>query len=78
MRGGPGTTCTLVVNDWAGPALEPGDFLRTKTGTCYRIDDVRPTRPGSRTVARLRCTRLIRDAVQLGESGVHPWYWSPR
>lgn len=83
MRGAPGTTCTLRVVA-AGPpwpddlAEMVGDFLRTEPGSCYRIDSFRPAREGSATVGSFGCTRLDRDAVQLGDPGVWPLYWAPR
>jgi hypothetical protein len=81
-----GTTCTIryrIPADYAElPDIEPGDFLRTvPRGTCYRVDVARPVKstrwPGARCYA-LTCTRLGRDAVQLGEPGVYSLVWDSR
>lgn len=47
-----------------------GDFLRTPAGSCYKIDRV--------SGKTLYCTRLEREAVQVGEPGVHWWHWNAR
>lgn len=78
MRGVPGTSCVMTVAWWneGAPVPEPGDFLRTRTGSCYRIDEVRPGRV--RPVSSFRCTRLEKDAVAEGAPGVWMWEWKAR
>lgn len=77
MRGVAGTPCVMSVGRWDGPPWpEPGDFLRTRVGSCYRIDRVTPGR--TKRVGRLFCTRLEKDAVAEGEEGVFMWAWNPR
>lgn len=81
-----GTRCRLVAMFWQAEDLtlldhvdaEPGDFLRTQAGTCYRIDEIRPCRPDAKALAVLICTRLGKDAVELDDQGVHLWTWRPR
>lgn len=68
----------MRVDGWDGPMAEPGDFLRTRTGRCYQIEEFRPSRPGSRSLGTLVCVRLDDDAVLSGEPGVHDWAWTPR
>jgi hypothetical protein len=74
----PGTRCTLRASTWDGPPPEPGDFLRTKAGTCYQINEWRPSRPGSKTAGVLHVTRLEHDAVTADQPGVHPWTFYAR
>lgn len=76
----PGTVCRLGLDWWDGelPLPIPGDFLRTASGTCYRIEEVRLARPGSKRIATLVCTRLERDAVTDGAPGVWAWQFSAR
>jgi hypothetical protein len=66
----------MTVGRWDGELPVPGDFLRTRAGSCYRIDEVRPGRV--KRVGSLRCTRLEHDAVAEGDDGVWMWYWNPR
>jgi hypothetical protein len=66
----PGERATLTVNAWEGDRPVEGDFLRTGTGRCYRIDEVRGR--------RLMVTVLENDAVQLGQDGVFEWRWTAR
>lgn len=77
-----GLVCTLRAYecepDPDGALPEAGDFFRTEAGTCYRIDDVRPGRAGSKVLFAFRCTRLGRDAVQDGDDGVWRWWWRTR
>jgi hypothetical protein len=54
-----------------------GDFLRSPAGSCYLIEDVRPS-PTIRGRAYLTVTKLERDAVQFGEPGVWPIHWHKR
>lgn len=72
----PGTTCRLHY-DCGDGVPEPGDFVRTPAGSCYRIDGVKPSR---RTRGRfyLTCTRLERNAVQPDQPGVWPLHWYRR
>lgn len=65
-----GAVVTLTVARWDGEPAVEGDFLRTRTGRCYRIDRVEGR--------RLVCTVLEKDAVREGEPGVWEWAWSPR
>lgn len=67
MRLVEGSTCVLRAYWWEDGRPEPGDFLRTDRGMCYRIDKY-----------VLRVTRLARDAVQAGEPGVWRWQWATR
>lgn len=75
-----GTQCKLSYDlgaDHEGPLPERGDFFRAvKTGTCWMIDEVRASSVRGRV--NTTCTRLGKDAVQLGEPGVWPLYWSER
>lgn len=72
-RGIPGTPARIAYDlDGSTPPVE-GDTLRTAAGTCYLIDEVRPSPTRDRVY--LRCTRLDRDAVAEGDPGVHPLYW---
>lgn len=66
----PGSVVTLTVNSWEGEGPEEGDFLRTSTGRCYKIEE--------RHGKRLRCTVLEPDAVLSGEPGVWEWRWGKR
>lgn len=68
----------LRAGHWDGEAPEPGDFLRTAAGSCYLIEAVRPTRPGSQSRYVLGVRRLERDAVQPGQPGVHAWEFYSR
>lgn len=72
----PGTTCVLSY-DCTNGRPEPGDFIRTDAGTCYRVDEVRPspTRPSR---SYLSVTRLEHDSVRVGEPGVWPLFWYRR
>lgn len=69
----PGTQTTLWVHAWDGVWPEPGDFLRTPPGACYRIDEVRGARFGSAALGSFVVTRLDKDAVKLGQPGVFEW-----
>jgi hypothetical protein len=74
-----GATVRLYVRWWEDEqtnAPEEGDFLRTDSGRCYRIDEVRKRKDGR--VASLTCTVLEDDAVLPGEPGVFRWEWSSR
>jgi hypothetical protein len=64
---------------WWGEGSPPGagDFLRTLTGTCYKIEEAHPIREDACRL-RLRCTRLERNAVAYGEEGVYDLEWAPR
>lgn len=73
----PGTQCTLRAYWWDGVPPVDGDFLRTLAGSCYRIDEVHPSR-SEHIVHTLRCTRLERNAVQLDDDGVYLWEWARR
>lgn len=73
-----GTRCALRAYVWHGPPPEIGDFLRTDAGSCYLIEDVTPTRPGSRSRYVLTCTRLERGAVELEGPGVWRWEFYSR
>lgn len=81
MAGEPGTTCGVGPYTWFGaPGEQPpeeGDFLLTRTGTSYRIDSAR-TIGGDAHRFMFRCTRLEKNAVQLGQPGVHSLAWNPR
>jgi hypothetical protein len=63
---------------WEGPLPVEGDFLRTPRGSCYLIEGVRRTRPGSRSHAVFTVAKLDRDAVSDGAPGVHRWTFAPR
>lgn len=65
-----GAVVRLRVDSWEGEPAVPGDFLRTATGRCYKIDEI-----AGRTLV---CTVLERDAVAPGEPGVFAWAWSAR
>jgi len=73
-----GATVTLTVNSWDGERPVEGDFLRTETGRCYRIEFIRWRQRGARTVATFRCRVLEDDAVRFGEPGVWGWAWASR
>lgn len=77
----PGTTCRIGPYTWfghdSGDPPGEGDFLRTTTGTCYRIDTARTIGGDSRRFM-FGVTRLERDAVQLGEPGVYSLQWDGR
>lgn len=76
-----GAEVTLTVNSWADgvPSDElEGDFLLTRSGTAYQIREWRPSRPGSKSLGRLVCVKLERDAVQLGDPGVWLWAFASR
>jgi hypothetical protein len=78
MRGVAGTTCGLSLDCSPGERPDAGDFVRTvPAGSCYRIDAARESRATPRRFY-LTCTRLERDAVQLGEPGVWPLHWYRR
>lgn len=66
----PGTRCHLRVYGWpAGEEPVPGDLLRTRAGSCYRIEEWRPARAGAKSLGTIVAARLERDAVQFGEPG---------
>lgn len=73
-----GTQVILWVYEWGADWPEPGDFLRTESGSCYRIEKVRPARFGSATLGSFVCTRLMKDAVQDGDPGVFRWHFATR
>lgn len=71
-----GSIVTLrVVGGGVAWPIEEGDFLRTRTGRCYKVDSIVWGRSGPRAMV---CTVLDDDAVQFGEPGVWEWYWAPR
>lgn len=72
-----GTQTTLRMNHWEGDPPVEGDFLRTRAGTCYQINEIHPSR-SPRIIYRLRVTRLGKDAVQFGDPGVTMLVWGPR
>lgn len=76
MSGPIGSPCRISY-DGNGVELLPGDILRSEAGSCYLIDE---TRPSSRIPGRynLRCTRMEKDAVSEGEPGVFPVFWNSR
>lgn len=78
MRGVPGTTCRIGCDFWHGELPVEGDFLRTRAGSCYKIEEWRPSRPGSRRLGTFVCTRLEKDAVELGQEGVFEIVWANR
>jgi hypothetical protein len=71
-------TVTLTAKHWSGERPVEGDFLRTGTGRCYRIDFVRWRQRGAQVRGTLRCTVLEDDAVQAGQPGVFEWVWNRR
>jgi hypothetical protein len=73
-----GARVTLRAFVWEGPLPEPGDFLRTNTGRCYRIDEQRLAKRDGVLRGPLHCTVLPRDAVQFGDPGVSRWTWGRR
>lgn len=77
MRGGVGTQCKLRCYHSDGPPPVEGDFLRTRTGTCYRIDRVRESTSGHVAYV-FTVTRLGKDAVQFDAPGVCEWIWAKR
>lgn len=78
-RGKPvGSSVRLTVNWYEGEVPVEGDFLRTDSGRCYRIDEFRARRPGSVTLGVFRCTVLEDDAVQFGDPGVFRWQFARR
>lgn len=80
MSGEPGTSCRLRCEWWWADEdfPEPGDFLRTHAGSCYRIDEWRPAREGSKSLGVFVCTRLEQDAVAEGDEGVYAWEFKRR
>jgi hypothetical protein len=75
---GPGTVCRLRCEFWRDVMPGEGDFLRTAAGSCYRIEEWRPARAGSKSLGVFVCTRLEKDAVQFGEPGVFVWAFARR
>lgn len=78
VRGVPGTVCRLALDCQPEEKPEDGDFVRTVPGgSCYRIDRAWES---SKTPYRfyLACTRLERDAVELGDPGVWSLHWYRR
>ena len=75
MRKPVGAVVRLRADTWDGPPPEEGDFLRTDTGRCYLIEEIKVTRGGK---ANMRCRVLGVDAVSFGEPGVWHWRWSAR
>lgn len=74
----PGTKVELRVYAWGDEWPEPGDFLRTEPGSCYRIEKVKGARFGAASLGTFVCIRLERDAVQFGEPGVFRWEFAKR
>jgi hypothetical protein len=72
-----GTLCTLRMYAWEGSPPVEGDLLRTRAGSCYRIEEVKPSRSPN-VLYSLRVMRLGKDAVQFGQDGVRELYWLPR
>lgn len=76
----PGTTCKLTIDfgaEYSGKLPVDGDLLRSRTGKCYLLNEVRES-PSIAGRVNVRCTRLDVDAVQDGEPGVWPIEWHPR
>lgn len=73
----PGTTCGITYRVEHGEPPVEGDLLVTRAGSSYRIDAARPIAGNPRRL-RLRCTRLERHAVALGEPGVFSLAWDGR
>lgn len=78
MRGVAGTSCRIGCDYWDGELPVEGDFLITAAGSCYRIDEWRPSRPGSRRRGTFVCTRLEKNAVEVGQEGVFEIRWANR
>lgn len=75
----PGTECVLHINSWTDEKWpEPGDFLRTEAGSCYRILEFMPARFGSAHLGRWKVMRLDKDAVRDGQEGVFRWEFATR
>lgn len=73
----PYTVATLTAHTWenAPPPDEcVGAFLRTRAGSCYRIEEARELPSGS---WRLKVTRWPPDEVP-GDAMVFDWYWRNR
>lgn len=74
----PGSVVKLTVLAFDGELPEPGDFLRTAAGSCYQVQEFKPSRPGSKSLGRFVCMKLERDAVDRGDPGVFDWAFYSR
>lgn len=70
---------TFRVFSWymrGGPPAPP-IFLRSVTGRCYRVIEVRKSRPGSACSYTFKIVRISPEAVPDGAQ-LHEWRWMPR
>lgn len=78
MRARLGAIVHLYSTSHDGWSLEEGDFLRTSTGRCYKVEHVRQRQQGAGQRITMKCRVLEDDAVQEGEPGVWSWRWNSR
>jgi hypothetical protein len=67
-----GTTAVFRCYWWPPEPPVEGDFLRTDSGSCYRIDEIRGS-DYDHIAYVFTVTRLGKNAVEPGAPGVHPW-----
>lgn len=74
----PGERTVLRMQSWPeGETIEEGDILLSSGGSCYLVEEVRRSRPGSKMWGQVFCVKLDDNAVAPGDPGVKGITWSP-
>ena len=69
----------MRILSWHGPLPELGDQMETPAGTRYLVLGVRPTRPGSKSVATADLLKFpAGEKPEHPRSRVHQFAWCPR
>lgn len=74
MRRQPYTDCKLYVDGI--PQLQPGEYLRTPSGSAYLVTEIRQSRTRA-TRRNLRCLRWPLGEIP-ADATVHELHWYPR
>lgn len=68
----------MTLTSWIGELPRAGEYMRSSGGSIYRITDVRPTRAGAKSLARLLVHKLARGTSLPVEDVVHSFAWNKR
>lgn len=70
----------MTITSWNGRMVEVGNYLQTRAGSTYLVVSIRPTRPGSKSVARLDLMKLFTEDIAAlpDDAIIHPFQWNSR
>lgn len=68
----------MTITDWDGPLPEAGDYMRSAGGTLYLVSLLKPTRPGSKALARATVLKFPRGTSLSEDVVCHAFAWNGR